>query len=355
METGYVYIAGDKYIEENTKDESFGDSDSIEDNESLDDYFKLRAKIGESMKPVQRIKGLQTGFPSDLVLLHTFLTPMSRAVEGAIHSKFDRYNTSGEWFLFIDRKVYNECVRYAKHLAQIISYIFKFKNKHDTKKLKTIASEFINETRSKKYDYTYNEEIINGLLGETKDDIVEELKDSDKETKDDIVEELEDSDIVEELEDSDDGYVSKKKETINVSTNKKHKYECISCNFKTCRKADYTRHLESTKHINNTKKSFDCRYCCARFSSKQGRWTHEKSSCKSRPASGSKATEILVEQLKENNRLLVAQLEIKDKIILNQLDAKDKLLLEQIDVIKSGNKKPTKQAKTKNAIKLKSL
>jgi hypothetical protein len=131
------------------------------------------------------------------------------------------------------------------------------------------------------------------------------------------------------------------------------KYECSPCDFNTNHKVNYERHLASVKHLNNTTKSFECRYCNCMFGSKQGRWAHEKNSCKSRPDSGTKVIESLVEQLKENNRLLTAQLELKDK----QLDAKDKLLsvqseikdkiiLEQIDVIKGSNKNTGKSMNT---------
>jgi len=130
-------------------------------------------------------------------------------------------------------------------------------------------------------------------------------------------------------------------------------YECCTCNFYTNRKADYNRHLLSSKHVSNTAKTFDCRHCDATFKTKQGRWAHEKNSCKSSPDSGNKAVVSLVEQLKENNKLLLAQLEIRDK----QLEIKDKIILDQLkvanderkdfmEIVKGSNKNTGKSVST---------
>jgi len=56
-------------------------------------------KIGQSMEPNTRIKGLQTGFPEPLEVL--VIVPCSIIQEMDAHAKFAHLRTSGEWFLAV--------------------------------------------------------------------------------------------------------------------------------------------------------------------------------------------------------------------------------------------------------------
>src|SRR4051812_22859144 len=63
-------------------------------------YFVRRGefiKIGSSMAPAGRIKGLQTGFPEPLEVL--VIAPDNIIGEMQAHQKFAHLRTSGEWFL----------------------------------------------------------------------------------------------------------------------------------------------------------------------------------------------------------------------------------------------------------------
>lgn len=124
------------------------------------------------------------------------------------------------------------------------------------------------------------------------------------------------------------------------------KYECKPCNFTSNRKLNYEKHLDSTKHANNTTQTFDCKYCGCNFSSSQSKWNHENYVCKKKDDPKDKIIETLFKKLDERDKIILNQLEAKDKLLLNQLDAKDKLLLEQIDIIKGSNKNTGKSMNT---------
>jgi len=66
-------------------------------------------------------------------------------------------------------------------------------------------------------------------------------------------------------------------------------YSCDICKFKTTLKSNYTNHLETTKHIRNSKskvspmvspsKSHECKYCGKKYAHKQSVTKHIKYSC----------------------------------------------------------------------------
>lgn len=62
-------------------------------------------KIGHSLDPQGRLKGLQTGYPDTLTLL--LLIPGGEDVERAYHRKFAAFSLRGEWFK-PDEKLVNE-------------------------------------------------------------------------------------------------------------------------------------------------------------------------------------------------------------------------------------------------------
>ena len=61
-------------------------------------------------------------------------------------------------------------------------------------------------------------------------------------------------------------------------------YSCINCDFNTCKKTDYIRHLATLKHNNNVlttddnqkTKKYNCEKCCRDFNDRSGLWRHKK-------------------------------------------------------------------------------
>jgi len=68
------------------------------------------------------------------------------------------------------------------------------------------------------------------------------------------------------------------------------KYICTYCNYNTCVKNDYNKHLITKKHMKNEKKSngtneivdiiFKCENCCKEFTLYNSYWKHRSRSCK---------------------------------------------------------------------------
>jgi hypothetical protein len=59
---------------------------------------KLYVKIGVSVDPERRLKGVQTGCPTLVSLVRTIKTRNARKLENKLHKMLADYNTSGEWF-----------------------------------------------------------------------------------------------------------------------------------------------------------------------------------------------------------------------------------------------------------------
>jgi len=58
-------------------------------------------KIGFTKGNVEkRLKNLQTGCPSELVLVECFESEFSTKIESSLHFMWDHYRVSGEWFYF---------------------------------------------------------------------------------------------------------------------------------------------------------------------------------------------------------------------------------------------------------------
>jgi hypothetical protein len=74
--------------------------------------------------------------------------------------------------------------------------------------------------------------------------------------------------------------------TTNNTQKYSNKYECNFCDFKTCNKNDYSRHLQSQKHFRNItqhcatpeqqKKHVICEYCKKEYKDRTGLWRHKK-------------------------------------------------------------------------------
>ena len=66
-------------------------------------------------------------------------------------------------------------------------------------------------------------------------------------------------------------------------------YECSKCNYTTCKKSNYDKHLLTTKHqngillnkkttkpIKNASDHFCCKYCSKEYKARNSLWYHEK-------------------------------------------------------------------------------
>jgi len=143
-------------------------------------------------------------------------------------------------------------------------------------------------------------------------------------------------------------------------------YECKKCDYITSRKANYDRHMESSKHVNKgTKTFYKCRNCDCSFNSIQNRWDHEHGTCKSRQIEEKedpkdKMINALLKELAIKNKQLEEQLkdgkeERKDflDVIKNTSKATGKSVSTMAYVMKHYNKAPAmKKLTDKNAIKM---
>ena len=101
-------------------------------------------------------------------------------------------------------------------------------------------------------------------------------------------------------------------------------FDCIKCDFHTCKKQDYKRHLGTIKHTSNTlattdkhEKTYFCKHCQKCFHDRSGLWRHKKKCvevgaiCSDVAVSSKLDTEMLLNFLmKENSefkQLLVSQ------------------------------------------------
>lgn len=123
-------------------------------------------------------------------------------------------------------------------------------------------------------------------------------------------------------------------------------YTCEICNYTTDKQHNYTRHINSSKHlekINATEKHI-CKYCKKTFGSRQSKWTHEKKSCIKRldpiqpnvqevPLDGNIVNSLL-EQIKSKENMLME----RDKRLENLLLEQSKERKEYMDVIKNTTK-----------------
>ncbi len=59
-------------------------------------YFSNVCKIGYSANPIKRLNTIQTGCPFKLKMI--VVVKGNRSVEKALHKKYKKYKTNGEWF-----------------------------------------------------------------------------------------------------------------------------------------------------------------------------------------------------------------------------------------------------------------
>ena len=74
--------------------------------------FVKEFKVGESNKPHQRVKNLQTGNPRRLYIykiIECATKARAKAVENTIHKRFSKKRNSGEWFSISKEEVDDIC------------------------------------------------------------------------------------------------------------------------------------------------------------------------------------------------------------------------------------------------------
>jgi hypothetical protein len=76
-------------------------------------------KIGVGKNPTNRLKQLQTGSSSELVIVHTFETDIPYVIEKTLHRQFSHKRKHGEWFDFS----INEETDFIKNCQNIESHI----------------------------------------------------------------------------------------------------------------------------------------------------------------------------------------------------------------------------------------
>jgi Zinc finger, C2H2 type len=69
-----------------------------------------------------------------------------------------------------------------------------------------------------------------------------------------------------------------------ISKEIEHKFTCFVCDYKTCRKSSYDKHILTSKHKNREKGDikvakffiFTCKKCEKMYGSRNGLWKHQK-------------------------------------------------------------------------------
>lgn len=74
----------------------------------INEYNTNRYKIGKSRnRPANRLKQLQTGNSTPLLLISSYQTKNYNKIEKSFHNKYKSKNTVGEWFILTKEDVNN--------------------------------------------------------------------------------------------------------------------------------------------------------------------------------------------------------------------------------------------------------
>lgn len=107
-------------------------------------------------------------------------------------------------------------------------------------------------------------------------------------------------------------------------------YECVKCDYKTCRKSSWNKHVITKKHIgSSSNERYECDICEKSYKDKSGLWRHTKTCVKknSQEADVAHLTVVIVDQ----NKIIVDQ----NKIIMAQ--NKEIVELAKLGVTNAGN------------------
>ena len=115
-------------------------------------------------------------------------------------------------------------------------------------------------------------------------------------------------------------------------------YECQKCDFLTCKKTDYNRHILTQKHIINflttdvnckNEKLFCCDYCDKVFSDRSGLWRHKRKCAFEKPVDMDKKDTVI--------DLLIAENKDFKNIILELVKNNSDFQKQMLDVCKTSN------------------
>jgi hypothetical protein len=108
-------------------------------------------------------------------------------------------------------------------------------------------------------------------------------------------------------------------------------YFCENCDFKTCNKKDYKRHLQTKKHLSNDYQGFSIKNtqethyecsCGKKYKDNSGLWRH-KQKC--------------IKNIKKENDIVVENINVADKnLILTLIQQNNELQKQMLEVIKNG-------------------
>ena len=97
-------------------------------------FDKMNVKIGVSDNPKKRLKGVQTGCPGEVHLIHTFEAGQDAYLhEGYFHKLYKEFSTGGEWFEFSNDHFVE------KILPEMIDYFSKIEIRYDKKEKTTLS------------------------------------------------------------------------------------------------------------------------------------------------------------------------------------------------------------------------
>ena len=86
-------------------------------------------------------------------------------------------------------------------------------------------------------------------------------------------------------------------------------FSCNNCDFYTCKKNDFSRHLQSLKHLRNnsqheaTKKTHICESCAKVYKDRTGLWRHKKTCLIDTNSPETLDKELMIELLKNNSEM----------------------------------------------------
>jgi hypothetical protein len=137
--------------------------------------------------------------------------------------------------------------------------------------------------------------------------------------------------------------------TEKLLGDKYEEFNCIKCDYKTCKKSSWTKHINTKKHTFNgleknfshTTHAFACEFCDKKYKERTGLWYHSKRCSKTQDnfspnmileivKQNQEFKELLIEQNKENAKLQKQLLEMakEGKIINNNTTNNNKFNLQ---------------------------
>ena len=108
------------------------------------------------------------------------------------------------------------------------------------------------------------------------------------------------------------------------------KFSCLTCNYNTCRKSQYDRHLSTVKHsrqqmstvindlVPKSSKTYTCKNCNKDYKDKSGLWRHNKTCSFKLDDNKSTDKELIMMLIKENSQVKNMMIEQQNMIMEQQ-------------------------------------